>query len=339
MILPFAPLLGLWAALQAPCPPPCPPPCLLPTDGPPRQPQQQAQILPLLPNLRSEALRETVQALCGWPNRYYDGPNGRQAAHYLYQRMQGIGAHRPDIDVRLVDHGFAQPSVIATLRGEGPWAEERIVLGAHLDSINDSGLGPVAFRRAPGADDDASGIAVLLEIFRVLVEAGYRPARTLEFMAYAGEEVGQLGSRQIAQAYTDQHIRVGAVLQLDMTMHSADGSQAIYLIRDLVDPALTDFVGRLATQVLGFEVRSTRCGYTCSDHASWTAAGYPSAFPFESSFRGINPRMHTAQDTLEHGLDVEFGRQFAELGLAFAVELSALPPPDAGAATGGRSSD
>ena len=74
-----------------------------------------------------------------------------------------------------------QPSVIARIRGNGANANELVILGAHEDSINGGANG-----RSPGADDDASGSATVLEVFRVLVQNGFRPRRTVEFHAYSG---------------------------------------------------------------------------------------------------------------------------------------------------------
>ena len=52
---------------------------------------------------------------------------------------------------------------------------------------------------APGADDDASGIATLTEVIRVALANGWKPKRTVKFMGYAAEEVGLRGSNAIAQ--------------------------------------------------------------------------------------------------------------------------------------------
>ena len=54
---------------------------------------------------------------------------------------------------------------------------------------------------APGLDDDGSGVMVLLEILRVVVETGFKPQKNVQIMAFASEEVGLLGSDQIAKDY------------------------------------------------------------------------------------------------------------------------------------------
>src|SRR5204863_2474512 len=117
--------------------------------------------------------------------------------------------------------------------------DEVVVLGGHLDSINARGGNRTA--RAPGADDDASGIATLTETLRVLLASNYRPERTIEFMAYAAEEVGLRGSQDIARAYQRDGVRVVGALQLDMTNFQGS-DRDIWLMKDFTNAAQNDFV-------------------------------------------------------------------------------------------------
>ncbi|WP_291139863.1 M20/M25/M40 family metallo-hydrolase [Dokdonella sp.] len=109
-----------------------------------------------------------------------------------------------------------QPSVILTIQGT-TLPNEVVVLGGHLDSINHVDNLPPATERAPGADDDASGIASLTEILRVAMASNFRPQRTVKFMGYAAEEVGLNGSQAIAQSFQADGVNVVGALQLDMT--------------------------------------------------------------------------------------------------------------------------
>src|SRR5690606_7435874 len=85
-----------------------------------------------------------------------------------------------------------QPSVILTIPGS-TLPDEIVILGGHQDSTR-SGCSSNANCVAPGADDDASGIAVLTEVIRVALANDFAPQRTVQFMAYAAEEVGLVGS-------------------------------------------------------------------------------------------------------------------------------------------------
>jgi bacterial leucyl aminopeptidase len=193
------------------------------------------------------------------------------------------------------------------------------VLGGHLDSISP---GQPETLRAPGADDDASGVASLTEIIRVLMAANYKPSRSIEFIAYAAEEVGLRGSQQIATNYKRAAKPVVGVLQLDMTAYQGDAID-LWLFTDFTNAAQNDFVADLAGVYLPLlSVGYDRCGYACSDHASWTAKGFASSFPFEASDAHYNKAIHTVNDVIAtFGSQANHALKFAQLGLAYAVEL------------------
>jgi hypothetical protein len=82
-------------------------------------------------------------------------------------------------------------NVLGLLPGQGAGARETIVIGAHRDHLGHQGT--LIF---PGADDNASGSAVILEVAKVLSELGTPPKRSLLFLSFSGEEQGLLGSRR-----------------------------------------------------------------------------------------------------------------------------------------------
>jgi len=281
----------------------------------PSQPTHQSQVIPLLAKLSQAQLRTTIQTLSGYSTRYYTSNTGLQAVQYLERQYNSYANGRGDIEVELFQHSWLQPSIIARILGTGPQANQLVILGGHVDSTSSSGA-------APGADDDASGSSTVLEIFRVLAgDPTFKPQRTLEFHGYAAEEVGLRGSQAIAQQYLNEGKVVAAMLQLDMTGYHPAGSTAIGVVTDFTNPALSQFVRLLADAYTNTDWRNTACGYGCSDHASWTRAGYPAAFPFEGLFSNSNPNIHTSRDLLAI-LDLNHALEFAKLGLGFAVELS-----------------
>ncbi|UGA40063.1 M20/M25/M40 family metallo-hydrolase [Chromobacterium haemolyticum] len=135
---------------------------------------------------------------------------------------------------------WPQKSVILTIKGKDN-AAETLVLGGHLDSTVGSGTGENS--RAPGADDDASGIASLTEVIRVLLANNYQPRRTIKFMAYAAEEVGLRGSSDIANRYKQQKVNVVGALQLDMTNYQGSEDD-IFLFTDYTNSAQNTFLAR-----------------------------------------------------------------------------------------------
>jgi len=284
----------------------------------PSGPKHQKEVEPLLPKLKLEELRDSISHLSeAFFNRFYTTQTGKDAAEYLHDRYQKYAEGKDHIEVKYFQNTFLQPSVIARIKGDDSTAEEIVILGGHEDSTAGG-----ANARSPGADDDATGSSTVLEVFRVLTEANFRPHRTVEFHAYAAEEAGLLGSQAIASKYRADGVKVAGMMQLDMTGYTPAGRQPVVgLITDFVNATLTKFVSTLIDEYCNIGWVESRCGYGCSDHASWTRNGYPSSFPFETPFNQLNPYIHTNQDLLNK-LTLEHSVEFAKLGLAFVVEMS-----------------
>ncbi|WP_332749794.1 M20/M25/M40 family metallo-hydrolase, partial [Hydrogenophaga sp.] len=287
----------------------------------------QATVNPWLP-LASEAnIYNTINHLSSYQNRYYTSTTGKTSAEWIRTTWQGLAGTRTDVSTELLSCSTCstQPSVILTVQG-AELPNEIVVLGAHLDSINTSGGGSNT-QLAPGADDDASGIATLTEVIRVALASGWQPRRTVKFMGYAAEEVGLRGSNAIAQSFKTANRNVVGVLQLDMTNYKSGAVEDMQLITDYSNADLKTFLTSLFDTYLaptGLTRGTYTCGYGCSDHASWTSAGYPSAMMFEAGDAGgYFPYIHSANDTLANmGESAQHSVKFAKLGLAFLGELA-----------------
>jgi leucyl aminopeptidase len=270
----------------------------------------------VLPAIRADDILATIRALSSRKNRYYRSESGAQVSTWLRDRWRGF-TDRADVTVELFDQGYPQKSVILTIPGT-THPDEVVVIGGHLDSI---ALGGNA-SNAPGADDDASGIATLDHIAKTLLAADYRPERTLQFMAYAAEEVGLRGSQAIVRDYQRRGVNVVGALQLDMTNYQGS-DRDIWLIDDFTSAAQNRFVAALIERYTTATWGSDRCGYACSDHASWNRVGVPASFPHETRSRDRNTQIHSARDTLEvSNNNAAHAAKFAQLGAAYAIELA-----------------
>jgi leucyl aminopeptidase len=214
--------------------------------------------------------------------------------------------------------------LIATIPGR---SNRTVVVGAHQDSINL--LFPALFA-APGADDDGSGTVTILEALRVLLKSRDiikgRGENTVEFHWYSAEEGGLLGSQAIFSAYEKAGRDVKAMLQQDMTGFvkktlDAGEPESVGIITDFVDPSLTEFIKQVVTEYCDIPYVLTKCGYACSDHASASKAGYPSAFVIESDFKYSDDKIHTTEDKLEL-LSFDHMLQHAKLTLGLVYELA-----------------
>lgn len=281
---------------------------------------QQAVLKPMLARMDEQQIAATIGKLSAFVNRASDSEHGIQASDWLRQAWSGLAASHDSVRVEQIAHsGYGQRSVMATIAGTER-ASEVLVLGAHLDSINQ--LSSRGSAKAPGADDDASGVAGLTEVLRMLTASNYRPRRTIKLIAYAAEEVGLRGSQDIARAFQKDKVDVIGVLQLDMTNFKGSDKD-MYFISDYTDAGQNAYLVRLlATYLPGVTAGSDQCGYACSDHAAFHALGFATSMPFEARMRDDNPHIHSPRDTYANsGSQAAHALKFARLAAAFAVEL------------------
>ncbi|RBR25279.1 uncharacterized protein FIESC28_01888 [Fusarium coffeatum] len=281
---------------------------------------QTSAVKALLPKLSQTNLRSTLTTFSGFYNRYYQSSYGEQSSDWLFKQVESIisASGAKGAKVAKFKHTWRQSSIIATIPGK---SDATIVVGAHQDSIN--GRSPNG--RSPGADDDGSGTVTILEAFRVLlsdsrVASGQAP-NTIEFHWYAGEEAGLLGSGAIFNQYKRDGRQVKAMLNQDMTGYVKPGTQAVAgVFTDNVDAGLTAFLKKVIAAYSSLPTVDSKCGYGCSDHASATRAGYPSAFASEGTFENSSPYIHTDRDTID---TVNFGHilEFSKIVTGFAYEL------------------
>lgn len=282
--------------------------------------QKNSAIEQAITKVSEQNLRDTVTWLSSFPNRYNksDKPNIHVTA--LQERLEKMLAQAAyPVSIELIDHkSTPQKSVHVQLTGRTR-PNELVVLGAHLDSINGSFGGDRSI--APGADDNASGSSNLIETLRVLLGEA-QPERSIEFFWYAGEESGLLGSAEIARAYKGQNRDVIGVLQLDMTLHPGDGEFTTGSMTDYTSAWLRTYFASLNDLYIGGKIVEDRCGYGCSDHASWYRQGYPTLMPFESGFNGMNPNIHTKNDVINSKSSFRHSAMFSKIGVAFAMDLA-----------------
>jgi len=279
---------------------------------------REVKVNSFIQKINSENILETIKKLSSFPSRYYGSENGVSSQNWIKSQWESIIKNRQDARVELFNHEYAQPSIIVTIQGtKSP--EEMIILGGHGDSIARGDR--EREMKAPGADDNASGIAVLTEILRVIIEGGYRPEKTIKIISYAAEEVGLRGSNEIATRMKSINAKIVGVIQFDMTNFlGSDGK--INLISDYTNSNQNAFLGKLIDKYVQTPWGYGQCGYACSDHASWNQSGFIASFPFEASMNGYNPNIHTKGDTLDKSQNTAtHAMKFAKLGISYLIEL------------------
>lgn len=267
--------------------------------------------------IRMENLQSTVQWLSGFSSRYHKGKTRNDHVEQLAARIRTLlSSLSYPYTIELVSHiETPQKSLRVHLEGsQNP--TEVVVLGGHLDSIANWGRGP-----APGADDNASGSANILETLRIIAQQA-QPQRSIDFFWYAGEEAGLIGSSEIAENYKSQGIDVIGVMQLDMTLFPGDGELVMGDMKDYTDPWLRSYMRTISDMYVGTRWNEDECGYGCSDHASWHRQGYATVMPFESTMSTMNGDIHTQQDVVSPRMSFKHSEAFTKLALAFVLDLA-----------------
>ncbi|KAI0482240.1 Zn-dependent exopeptidase [Xylariaceae sp. FL0804] len=293
----------------------------------PKKMAQQSDIKPLLSNLSKTEMEDHLTIFSNFHTRYYKSDYGRSSSEWLLQTVQDTiaeaGADKHGVKAEHFKHEWGQNSIIATIPGR---SNSTVVIGAHQDSIN---LWFPSVLAAPGADDDGSGTVTILEAFRVLLMSEDvvkgKAANTIEFHWYSAEEGGLLGSQQIFADYQNKGRDIKAMLQQDMTGFiqktiDAGKPESVGVIMDFVDPGLTAFIKKVIEEYCEIPWVETKCGYACSDHASASKAGYPSAFVIESTFPESDDHIHSTEDLIKY-LSFDHMLQHARMTLALAYEL------------------
>jgi len=162
-------------------------------------------ILERISIVSSKELHRTVKDLQDMGNRF-TWEKQEEAAKYLKNRLEEYGTQ-----VVFDEYFFKErkwKNVLARIPGKKK-PEEIVMIISHLDSISGE-----PENSAPGADDNGSGTAALLEIAQVLSET--RLEKTIEFVIFSNEEQGQAGSKHFARQAREEGLILGGVFNLDI---------------------------------------------------------------------------------------------------------------------------
>jgi len=257
-------------------------------------------------------------------------PHHRLAGAWIEDRFEAV----PGLDVSRETFDAAGESDLFNVVAELPGAEPDLpilILGAHYDSIASATVGwEPATDAAPGADDDASGVAAILEVARVLAAHPGGTRRTVRFVAFSAEEYGLLGAYEHVARVEDRGDDVALMLSLDPVGYDPGGTSTLWVPYDArwEEPAdrLAEVAaaqgGRLSITTIDADLIG---GDARSDHFPFWDAGIPAlhlaSFPQP-------PTYHTVSDDLDV-VDPTFHGNVTALVAAFAAaEVELLEPPD-----------
>ena len=293
----------------------------------------------LTERINTDTLIAYVEHLQNYGTRTYDEPQAYQAQNWLYSKFVSWGLNTEiQIDIPIIPYTYwgwtyyphlnSSGNIIAVQPGK-VYPDKYIVCGAHYDSFS---WDPISYTIAPGADDNATGTAGILEIARVLSQ--YEFECTIIYCCFAAEEFGLWGSKAYANRCSQQEMNILGYFNIDMSGYLKPGANkvTISIIRPSMAVPLDTYYTNVANTYFP-EVTITHhtSMYGDSDHSSFCDKGYQGIYPFENN-SNYSPYIHSPQDVI--GTSVNNFEQvsiFTKVSLACITTLAVLsgetPPP------------
>lgn len=287
---------------------------------------EQPLIRGLMDKVSADSLEQTIEHLTSYHTRRWDSQMVYEVQDWLYGQCLNLGydsVFLHDFPVSYHDSLCeTSDNVIAIKRGL-VYPDEFVVCGAHYDSYNKLEGHPDSLR-APGADDNASGVAGILETARILSRCTFE--RSLMFCFFGAEEIGLVGSAAFAKDCADRGVRIVGYFNLDMIGYLEPGSDIhANLLYTGQDAPLARYVTTMShTYYPDMRIWQDWLPSGDSDYSSFNRNGYAAIHLFEDTHHS-SPYIHTPDDVL--GLSVnnmDQAKQFTELHLALVATLGGL---------------
>ena len=247
-------------------------------------------------NLVNKIARPSLEAnlthLASFPTRYSTSTHYTNAATWARNQLQAW-QYTTRLQTITVN-GSRSRNVIADKQGHAAGVHEVVLVTAHLDSINLQG-GPTA--PAPGADDNGSGSAGLLEIARAFSE--HRMEHDLRFILFGGEEEGLFGSkRYVASLSASEKRRIRAVVNMDMIGTLNTSTRSVLLEGAPLSQRVIDGLSTAAATYTHLIVETSLNPFA-SDHVPFINAGIQAVLTIEGA-DNTNGNIHSSRDTIDH---------------------------------------
>jgi hypothetical protein len=267
----------------------------------------------LVAQVNADSWFDDVVTLASW-NRYTHSSEINQARDWIVAAFAAL----PGLDVTTRSFLVASSTVsnvVAVSQGTTR-PEDWIIVGAHYDSTSQNPL--VA---APGAEDNASGCAGVLEVARILTASP--PEATVLYLCYAGEEQGLYGSfyhsSDLLAAGDDA--KVIAMINMDMIGYNQPATALdVELETGAIGVGLTTILEDAAAEFTSLVTETTTGFYCCSDHEPYLDRGMPAVLTIEADY-GVYPDYHSTTD-VPANLSLDMARQILRMNVAAVSHLA-----------------
>lgn len=262
----------------------------------------------LVNNISRDRVKENLTKLAAFPTRNSTSAGFSQALTFAQKQLKEMGYQTRLQTVPV--NGDKSRNLIADKSGEGSGERKVVIATAHLDSINLQG-GPTA--PAPGADDNGSGSAGLLEIAHAL--KAHRSVDDLRLILFGGEEQGLFGSkRYVASISAAEKARIRAVVNMDMIASLNSPTRSVLIEGAPLSQTVINGLSEAAATFTQLKVETSLNPFA-SDHVPFINAQIPAVLTIEGA-DNANSNIHSANDTLDK-IDLEIALEILRMNIAF----------------------
>jgi len=271
----------------------------------------------LADRVQRASVEASLKKLVSFKTRHSTSTTFSKAVTWARKQMKDMG-YTTRLQTITVS-GKSSRNIIAEKAGSGSGKRNVIMATAHLDSVNLKD-GPAA--PAPGADDNGSGSAGLLEIARAL--QSHHGVHDLRLVLFGGEEQGLFGSKQyVAGLSAAERSRIKAVVNMDMIGSVNTPVRSVLLEGAALSQTMIDKLSEAAATYTQLKVETSLHPFN-SDHVPFIDAGIPSVLTIEGA-DNTNDRVHSANDTIDK-VDYDLMVEILRMNVAFlADQIGAAP--------------
>ena len=284
--------------------------------------EEDPRIREMLNQVNMDSLEATVQHLQDYGSRIWNSDNAFAASDWIASRMQALGLEveqQPFNANTWMGSGEAAPNVIGIQRGT-LYPDTYVVCGSHFDSFSYEAM--FGGGTAPGADDNATGVASVLESARIMTQ--YEFEYSIIYCAYGCEEMGLYGSEAYASRCQEQGMDSIGYFNNDMNgyLNPGDPIHIDCIYPNSVEPIGTYYMNVGEVYYPELPIRHVNFNEGDSDHTSFNNHGYLGIYPFED-YENYSPYIHTPNDVIGTSVtSCEMSQQYCQMNLACLAEIA-----------------
>lgn len=277
--------------------------------------EPKPDIINLISMVNADTLRAYVQHLQNYQTRYALADNHLEVANWIKGKFESYGFTNTWMQ-EYPHNNTTQYNVIATIPGY-LHPDIYIIVGGHYDSIS---FNSDFFTFAPGADDNASGTAGVLEIARVMMATGYQPKCSIRFIAFSAEEGAAWGSETYCDYAIAENQNIRVMINLDMVANNLEVSQEFRVMPYLGCEEYSYETMRIAELYSSYQPVLGITGMG-SDSDIFSRNGFNAVFFFE---RYISSYYHSNEDLIDY-LDFQYEAEIVKAATATVAVFANQP--------------